>query len=850
MSIEQNYIFIYPLSDPLKQLKEYLEEDDSNEIYEIDSLKEYGQVVGIMEYSITFSGDTKKTESYLTNFKDLVNTEKSCNFLIQGKTQPMHIKGKMKNLGLDHNLDLKTEFPDLKQMVNDFYSNAEKSAEEARIEAERPKPLKTLGAAGGASDAETEADNGGVKTLGQLKQEKLEARKARANKPKALKPLAPLKTLGSLGDFKQKKPGGPGKLKGIGDIGSGSNTSGMLSGKTKKAIGTDGIDGGMFSNFSMKKNGFKLPVLQSPFDKLQKKSLNTFDPVLEIPKLKKKGTFSPVSGELKNNLMKNSLDVKPPGELNRRKPRSGEFQQSGELKKGESKTFEESVAKLETKKKKSFDDQTEMGKGKGKTFEEVDSLGAGKKKEAFVDQSEIGEGEGKTLEDLSGVLGKKSSDFNEVDKNGKKKNTNIEFDQKEKGLSRRSGMLKEYEPELKKRKKIFDGANRMVANKLKSGEADAELAKKKAEFEEVLLEIESKRKQFEEVELELKRKDMELDKEKDPEKRKSIDLAMIDLEKKHHGLFQDLKKRRPIWDGLLGEVLGWGKKKAHAFDESDLSKKKSMQFEEVYEWDKKKGAQFDEADMSKKKKGFVEIEFPKKTMDGKIITIALDRTREEQELLNDGKKEHEIIILDYRDFKKKVKTGELKVNQEQGEHMRQKLYLQDLEVDEINYFLPDSFGVEYLIIYNDLYHKEGVQAPHLFKLLHFALKKEFDAPISLYLNKKGDGEDEYEPKDFEEVYNGHELPNPYYSGADFLEYKEEFMPKWIEHRLPMFEDDTFQSEKNTFIYPFFEDGKYLGFGVVNFGVFKNNHKDAKKIELLVMLGKGIIMHLYDESKAK
>jgi hypothetical protein len=849
MSIEQNFIFIYPLSDPLKQLKDYLEEDDTNEVYEIDSLKEYGQVVGIMEYSITFSGDTKKTESYLTNFKELVNTDKSCNFLIQGKTQPMHIKGKMKNLGLDHNLDLKTELTDLKELVSEFYSKAEKEVEEARIEAEKPKPLKTLGGAGGVgdSDAEEEAGSGGVKTLGQLKKEKEEARKARAQKPKALKPLTPLK---GLGDIKQKKPTGPGKLKGIGDIGTGGNTGGMLSGKTKVNSGMDGIDGGMFSNFSMKKNGFKLPVLQSPFDKMQKRNLSTFKPALAIPKLKKQGTFSPISGELKNNLLKNVLDVKPPGELNRRKPRSDEFQESGELKKGVSKTFEESVSKLESKKKKSFEDQSEMGKGKGQIFEEVDPLQDRAKKPAFVDQTQLGEGDGKSFEDLSGALGKKSSDFKETDKNSKKKNTNIEFDGKKKSLSRRSGMLKEYEPELKKRKKIFDGANRMVANKLKSGEPDKELDKKKAEFEEVLLEIEAKRKQFEEVELELKRKSIELDKEKDPEKRKTIDLAMIELEKKHHGLFQDLKKRRPVWDGLLGEVLGWQKKKSHAFDEADMAKKKSIQFEEAYDWDKKKGIQFDEADISKKKKSFIEIEFPKKTMDGKIITIALDRSREEQELLNDGKKEHEIIIIDYRDFKKKVKTGELKVNQEQGEHMRQKLYQLDLEVDEINYFMPDSFGVEYLIIYNDLYHKEGIQAPHLFKLLHFALKKEFNAPISLYLNTTGESEDEYEPKDFEEVYNGHILANPFFSGDEFETYKEEFMPSWIKHRLPIFDDDTFQSDKNTFIYPFFEDGKYLGFGIVNFGAFENNHEDAKKIELLVMLGKGIIMHLYEEQKAK
>ncbi len=91
MAIERNVVFLYPLSDKLQQLKASVEEDNSYTVYELDSLSEYHQLIGVMEHAVTFSADLKKTELYLNECKKFVRDKKSKNILIQAKNIPPHI---------------------------------------------------------------------------------------------------------------------------------------------------------------------------------------------------------------------------------------------------------------------------------------------------------------------------------------------------------------------------------------------------------------------------------------------------------------------------------------------------------------------------------------------------------------------------------------------------------------------------------------------------------------------------------------------------------------------------------------------------------------------------------------
>ena len=72
MSIEKNVVFLFPIASVLLKLKEKLEADSNFTIYEMDSLAEYSQIVGILEYSVTFSTDLRKTSRYLQENKSFV----------------------------------------------------------------------------------------------------------------------------------------------------------------------------------------------------------------------------------------------------------------------------------------------------------------------------------------------------------------------------------------------------------------------------------------------------------------------------------------------------------------------------------------------------------------------------------------------------------------------------------------------------------------------------------------------------------------------------------------------------------------------------------------------------------
>ena len=71
--IERNIVFIYPLSSTLQELKQALEEDSNFMVYELDAVGEYSQLIGVLEHSMTFSSDLKKTEQYKQKLIILAN---------------------------------------------------------------------------------------------------------------------------------------------------------------------------------------------------------------------------------------------------------------------------------------------------------------------------------------------------------------------------------------------------------------------------------------------------------------------------------------------------------------------------------------------------------------------------------------------------------------------------------------------------------------------------------------------------------------------------------------------------------------------------------------------------------
>ena len=73
--IEKNIIFIHPLSPLLQKFLKEMEEDDDFMVFEIDALNEYGQIIGVLEQSVTFSSDLKKSRTYLEDFSQFVKNK-------------------------------------------------------------------------------------------------------------------------------------------------------------------------------------------------------------------------------------------------------------------------------------------------------------------------------------------------------------------------------------------------------------------------------------------------------------------------------------------------------------------------------------------------------------------------------------------------------------------------------------------------------------------------------------------------------------------------------------------------------------------------------------------------------
>jgi hypothetical protein len=271
MSIERNIIFLYPISSKLKELKEELEKDETNVVYELDSVNEYGQLIGVMEHSITFSSDMKKTESYLTDCKKFVKNNISKNFIIQNKIMPPHIFTKLQRIGLNEVIQEEIPLKNFYYKINTFFSTFEQA--QKKEEEEKNKAV-------------TEQFIGGNTLLG----EKNKPENYSSIEKQRIEKMATMDE--DLGVIKKNKK--------------------------KSGFDLDTMLGGQFnSNFILKRNKSDMSFMKSPFDNMQRKKVATFDPVQRKSNLKR-GSFTPVDREFNKNPHQ-QLGIKPPGELNKRK---------------------------------------------------------------------------------------------------------------------------------------------------------------------------------------------------------------------------------------------------------------------------------------------------------------------------------------------------------------------------------------------------------------------------------------------------------------------------------------------------------------------------------------------------
>lgn len=412
----------------------------------------------------------------------------------------------------------------------------------------------------------------------------------------------------------------------------------------------------------------------------------------------------------------------------------------------------------------------------------------------------------KQFEPVLKQLKRKKIDFKPVEPALRKKK-NTRFTPVPKELKRRKAPLFNPVPRENKNRRKFEPVTRDYERR-KRGEfkpVERELQKKpfkekerkgglkRGNFQAVERQLERKRKLFKEVERDLNRKQL------DPKKKKELEQRMARLNKK-----------------------------------KDLLKRQTEQFEKL------RSSYDPRSDKDKKKMTELYEELAKELNSQEFLLEEETYLKQESKTEKSRLKDLGEQIIDYKTFVIKKKSGELKLSQKDEKELKDELYQKEQEIDESEYYYPETMGLEYLILYNDMLYLEQVNAIHLCKLIQFAYQKEFEAPFSVYLLNKDGG--------FDPIYEGHVLNPTMFSIDEFENMKKERSSKWKNIKIPTFEDETFIKDRNEFIYPYFKDGEHFGFAVTHLKPLKKNHQDAKKVELLSLCLHGVVLESYEQCK--
>lgn len=717
MEVEKNIVFIHPLSPRLVELLDDLNAKDEYMIFEVESLAEYGQIIGVLDQSITFSSDLKKTRTYIKDFKSFVKNKKSRNILVQENVLPPHIFSKLQADGLNENLKEDVGLKSLLHKVNMFF-NATTSEVIDKKEAPQIR---------GNSSKETL-----VKVSSQTVIEN-----------------------NSQFDFDSNK-------------------------RKKRKI----YDFEKGSSFNLRRNKTDISFLQSPFDRLQRKNVSTFTPQLKNMDFKRV-QFAPLAGELKNNPFRKSLELKAAGELNKKQGQTFEDQPVenedpkkklelpvlGEKKRKKFDPFQETDRLAPKRKQLNLPELKANVKKRGR-FQEV--LRKSPERKKFEEYQKDRKKKKGTFEEVKRSLERKQVDTPEKKKSERKGGDykademgdlkgnlrNIEFPERE--GKKAKNKFEEVKKELEKKKKLLEevGKNRQKLQK-KFEEVDVD-PKKKKEFHEIERELNGLKNKFE-------------------EQIKELELTLELKEEAPAGEIQDKRTDDEILDNKvdLSQIL---------LESSTNNKKKTL--------DKKQqdsGEDFDEKllDYSKIKKG------------------------------------SGVTVLDYRKILKDHKEGKISLNEEAKKAVERKMVDSLCEEEDFLLFPFESYGIEYLITYGDLVFTMGENGAQLCKFVHFSLIREFEGDVLFLLQQENGVLERFYVGD---NYRYHEIED--YIGLN--------LDKWSELKLPVWKDETFQTDRNEFYYPYFEDGQYLGVAVANFNGSIKTREDAQKVEILMMMARGLM----------
>lgn len=515
MDIEKNIIFYHPLNPLLEKLKSELEEDDSFTIFEMDSLAEFGQVIGIFEKSISYCSDLKSVTDITKQFKQFIATNDARLVLVNQRTIPPHMLGMHKNNGLNKVFKANIDVSELLEDIESFFIEKD---DEDEIEGNQDNFV-----IGSNKKKVEEPTNLRVKSMAIL-EEKVENVR--------VKNMFLTQGLNVFEDLKMDKPKQNLNLK-------------EFTPKLKKVN---------FKPFErpnqQRTNTFKEKDLggmlsrKSSFDKFEgiqneKERKKVRDEVGGYYKRKEVAKFVEAEKEKKDKKKFSDVDIeREKKELNKK--------EEGDYEKKRKKFVE---VDIEREKKRGIDlEEAELKKRKIAIFEEVQR------------EKEKKESENKDEEELK----RKNKKFEEVDVERERKDSQQED---EEGLKKKKGSFEEVAPDLNKKRAKFDEVARELEKKESKNDDEEENKKKKTKFVEVEIEREGlKKKEVEKKErkradnldvVELERdgqfKKKNSDEIEEEKERKKIDKIEAQRERKKSNFEED--NNNTHWGGKINNDI-------------------------------------------------------------------------------------------------------------------------------------------------------------------------------------------------------------------------------------------------------------------------------------------------------
>lgn len=845
MAIEKSIVFIHPLAMILFELKEKLEETGEYIIYEMDDLKEYTQTVGILDYSITFSTDLKKTSRYLQENKKFVKQPTSRNVIVSSKKVSPIAVNKLQKFGLDEFLAEDTNLRSLEYKIDMFFKPFERKLEKEQMDKQKTTTdFKVLSLNNEKEEintnekvriekmtiGETETDftktfsekNENSNSINELKKEEEKQKQQREleawmkqteEEEKRLKKKEELEK--RLKEEERKKQEAQ-MQKWIEQ----EEKEEQKKEKERKAREQVQLEEFLKEEKKdrKKQRGILLPPkeIHAKFMSQEKKEEKKDPKIFRFEKVEKGKEFNFI-----DHKEKRSLEIN--GRFSENKINSKELEINLKQEKLKGKSFEISLDE-QLKMSKEYEIELHDDKKESKELEiELDKKKQSKMLEATIERNKK---IGRELE----------IKLDEVD-----------YAEYELELDEDKVNAKEYELELDKEKESQTKDLKLKNEKINASEYELELDEQKngpqIKFTDKKEEKNAFNKEIkvtpdnpkgEELEVQIKAKTSKMFdfSAKNRKKPKFIE-AKISFDKKEgkiNNKISKIEKSNSQFNIDLKQKNVEQIKKGFKLKEisaSELKEKKNHKFVTV-EMDKNERKEDSNLEISKDKGKYSIEEIARE----KINKEKNDST-EVLEKLQKGE-----VTLDYSKFDKQKSKKRFRLRPRKKEPTYEEKIDQLLEEPEKKYYPPNTYGLEFLALLQDLYEHPLVTVDHIFKFLSFSLQKYFQASFSVFVFD--------EARVAHKVYDGH-------VNLDEIDLDKLFNEKnrsWVEVSIPNWEDETFQKSLNEFIYPLYEDNVHIGFVVSHFKDSIKNHSDATGAEMMIMSCRGCAFSLFPNGENK